>query len=144
MTSPRSRRVGLIAGYYRLTAVLSGFGLAATLAVAPTHWSSFLATLLAHPLAFASWSVGIATSWWTGELIGQRQRFGAWIAVTSIGLGVLTRPQMSWGSRQHSSECDLQASQEFFHPRPAGISSCFRALCGAAKVYGEPVPNPEF
>src|SRR4051812_21688040 len=91
MTSPRSRRVGLIAGYYRLSATLSGFGLATTLALAPTHWSSFVATLLAHPLAFASWSAGIATSWWTGELIGQRQRFGAWIAVTSIGLGVLSR-----------------------------------------------------
>jgi len=42
-------------------------------------------------VAFASWPVSIVTSWWTGELIGQRRRFGAWIAVASIGLGVLSQ-----------------------------------------------------
>jgi hypothetical protein len=88
-TSPRSRRLGFIAGYYRVTAVLSGVSLAATLAWAPSQWPAFWAGVLAHPLAFASWPLTIASSWWTGELIGQRRRFGAWIAVTSIGLGVL-------------------------------------------------------
>jgi hypothetical protein len=91
MVTPRSRRVGLIAGYYRLTAVLSGVGLAATLALAPTHWSSFWAVVLAHPLAFLSWPFSVATCWWTGELIGQRQRLGAWVAITSIGLGALSQ-----------------------------------------------------
>jgi hypothetical protein len=91
MTSPRSRRLGFIAGYYRLTAVLGGVGLAATLAQASIHWSAFWAGVLAHPLAFASWPFSIATCWWTGELIGQRQRFGAWIAVTSISLGTLSQ-----------------------------------------------------
>jgi hypothetical protein len=91
MTSPRSRRLGFIAGYYRLTAVLSAVGLAVTLAWAPTDWPDFWAGVLAHPMAFASWPISIATSWWTGELIGQRQRFGAWIALTSIGLGVVSR-----------------------------------------------------
>jgi hypothetical protein len=86
MTSPRSRRLGFIAGYYQLTAVLSGLGLAATLALSPTR-----VLALAHPLAFASWPLSIATSWLTGRLIGQRQRLGAWIAVTSIGLGVLSQ-----------------------------------------------------
>ena len=91
MTTARSRPVGLIAGYYRLTAVLSGLGLTATLALAPMHWSSFWAALLAHPLAFVSWPVNVATCWWTGELIGQRRRLGAWVALSSIGLGVLSQ-----------------------------------------------------
>jgi hypothetical protein len=85
--TPASRRVGLIAGYYRITAVLSGVGLA----LASTHWSSFWPAVLAHPLAFASGLFSVATCWWTGELIGQRQRRGAWVAVTSIGLGALSR-----------------------------------------------------
>ena len=91
MNTARSRRVGLIAGYYRITSVLSGVGLAATLAMAPTHWSSFWAAVLAHPLAFASWPFSVATCWWTGELIGQRQRRGAWVAICSIGLGALSQ-----------------------------------------------------
>jgi hypothetical protein len=86
MNSPRSRRVGLIAGYYQLTAVLSGLGFAVTLAFAQTRVHA-----LAHPLAFASWPFSIATCWLTGRLIGQRQRLGAWIAVTSIGLSVLSQ-----------------------------------------------------
>ena len=91
MGTPRSRRVGLIAGYYRLTAAVSGIGLTATLALAPTHWSSFWASVLAHPLAFVSWPFSIATCWWTGELIGERRRFGAWVAVSSIGVGALSQ-----------------------------------------------------
>ena len=87
--SPPSRRVGLIAGYYRLTAALSGIGLAATLALAPTHWSSFWASVLAHPFAFAVWPFNIATCWWTGQLIGQRQRLGGWVVLCSIGMGAL-------------------------------------------------------
>lgn len=90
MNSPRSRRLGFIAGYYRLTAVLSGLSLATTLAVGATQ-AGLWAAVLAHPVAFVSWPVSIATSWWTGELIGERQRFGAWIAVGSIGLGVLSQ-----------------------------------------------------
>jgi hypothetical protein len=90
-TTPASRRVGLIAGYFRITAVASGLGLATTLALAPTHWSSFWAGVLAHPLAFASWPFNIAACWWTAELIGQRQRRGAWVVITSIGLGVLSQ-----------------------------------------------------
>ena len=89
--TPASRRVGLIAGYYRLTAALSGVGLATTLVLAPTHWSSFWASVLAHPFAFASWPFSIASCWYTGELIGRRQRLGAWVAVTSIGLGALSQ-----------------------------------------------------
>ena len=40
-------------------------------------------------MALLSWPISIATSWWTGHLIGERRRFGAWIAISSIGLGVL-------------------------------------------------------
>ena len=89
--TPASRRVGFIAGYYRLTATVSGIGLATTLALAPTHWSSFWAAVVAHPLAFASWPFNVATCWWTGELIGRRQRLGAWVVVSSIGLGVVSQ-----------------------------------------------------
>ena len=85
--TPASRRVRFIAGYYRITAVLSAVGVA----LASTHWSSFWPAVLAHPLAFASGLFGVATCWWTGELIGQRQRRGAWVAVTSIGLSALSR-----------------------------------------------------
>ena len=85
--TPASRRVGLIAGYYRITAALSGVGLA----LASTHWSAFWPSVLAHPLGFASGVFSVATCWWTGELIGQRQRLGAWVAVTSIGLGALSQ-----------------------------------------------------
>ena len=84
MTSPRPRRLRLVAGYYQLTAVLSGVGLAAIVALAPT-------SVLAHPLAFVSWPFSIATRWLTGRLIGQRQRLGAGIAVTSIGLAMLSQ-----------------------------------------------------
>jgi hypothetical protein len=87
--SPRSRRVNLIAGFYRLTAVLSALTLAGIIVQGATHWGSFWPTVLAHQLAFVSWPLTIATNWWTGDLIAQRRRFGAWIAVSSIGLGVL-------------------------------------------------------
>lgn len=88
-TSPRSRRVAFIAGYYRFTAVLSAVGLVTTIGLAPMHWDSFWATVVAHPSAYLFWPLNIATSWWTGELIGHRQRSGAWIAVSSIVLSAL-------------------------------------------------------
>src|SRR5829696_7204296 len=38
----------------------------------------------------------------------------------------------------------LEAPQEFFHPRPPGVSSSFRALCRAAKAYRESFVDPKF
>src|SRR5260370_29650007 len=66
---------------------------------------------------------------------------GPWRFDTSM---VAVRGVLSTCVRQHPSGCDLQASQEFFHPRPAGVSSCFRALCRAAKVHRESFVDPKF
>ncbi|MEP6730870.1 MAG: hypothetical protein ABJE10_09540 [bacterium] len=88
-TSPRSRRVAFIAGYYRFNAIMNVIGLVATIGLAPLNWGSFWATVVAHPLTYAFWPFGVATSWWTGELIGERQRSGALIAVSTTVTGIL-------------------------------------------------------
>jgi hypothetical protein len=52
--SPRSRRVDVIAGYFRFTAVASAVGLVGKLALAAMHWSPFWSAVVAHPLAMHS------------------------------------------------------------------------------------------
>ena len=86
--SPRSRRVGLIAGYYRLTAMVGALGFAVTVMGAVAN-GTLGAAALAHPLAFVFAPLNIAASWWTGQLIGDRRRDGAWMAIGSISMGVL-------------------------------------------------------
>jgi len=88
-TSPRSRRVAIIAGYYRFSAAMSAVGLVLSVSLAPMHWGDFWSRVVAHPLAFVLWPVNIATCWWTGELIDQRRRWGAWVAGSSIVVGAL-------------------------------------------------------
>src|SRR6266566_4115062 len=39
---------------------------------------------------------------------------------------------------------DLESCQEFFHPRPAGVASCFRALWSAAKAHRESFVDANF
>lgn len=87
-TTPRSRRVAFIAGYYRFTAAMSAASLAFAVVFSSVGPVSFWSIMRAHPIAFLTWPISIATSWWTGELIGERQRLGAWVAITSIGLGM--------------------------------------------------------
>lgn len=88
--SPRSRRVDFIAGYFRFTAGASAVGLVGRLALAATHWGPFWSSVVAHPLTYVFWPINIAAWWWTGHLIGERQRSGAWMAISSLGLGALS------------------------------------------------------
>jgi hypothetical protein len=88
--SPRSRRLDWIAGYFRFTAIVSGAAMILSLALAATHWATIGAAFAAHPLAFAFWPVNVAGWWWTGKLIAERQRMGAWMAMSSIGFSILT------------------------------------------------------
>lgn len=89
-TSPRSRRVDAIAGYFRFTAAASAVGLVGKLALAAMHWGPFWSSVVAHPLTYVFWPVNIAAWWWTGQLIGERQRTGAWMAISSLGMGALS------------------------------------------------------
>jgi hypothetical protein len=87
--APRSRRIGLIAGYFRITAVASAVGLAGRLLVGLTNWGPFWSTVVAHPLTYIFWPINIAAWWWTGQLIGERQRTGALMAISSLVMGTL-------------------------------------------------------
>ena len=87
--SPRSRRVAFIAGYYRFTATLGALGFATAVVRVAAH-IGLGAPSVAHPVAFAFWPLNIAAAWWTGELIGDRRREGAWMALGSISVAVLS------------------------------------------------------
>ena len=88
--SPRARRVDAIAGYFRFTAAASAVGLAGKLVLAAMQWGHFWSAVVAHPLTYVFWPVNIAAWWWTGQLIGERQRTGAWMAISSLGMGALS------------------------------------------------------
>jgi hypothetical protein len=89
VASSASRRLDLVAGYFRLSAILSAVGLAFTLAIAAMHWTTFRTVVVAHPLAFAVFPISVGSWWWTARLIDQRLRSGAWMAMGSLGISLL-------------------------------------------------------
>src|SRR5262245_16572039 len=100
LTAPPSRRVAFIAGYYRFTAIAGAVSMAGALTFAAMRHGALWTIMREHPLALLTWPLSIATSWWTGQVIGDRQRLGAWVALSSIGLGLtnaLVAQRATWG-----------------------------------------------
>ena len=87
--SPRSRLLGFIAGSFRITAALSAVSLVSALVAASMDSGGLFALVAARPLAFVLWPFNVVGLWKTGELLGNRQRTGAWMAMGTVVVSIL-------------------------------------------------------
>ncbi|MEP6619801.1 MAG: hypothetical protein ABJE47_10810 [bacterium] len=87
--STPSRGVAFVAGYYRATSAISAAALGFGLLYMKMIGAGRPLPLAGHGGQLTITLVGIASGWWTGTLIKNRQRSGAWMAVTSIGVSIL-------------------------------------------------------